>query len=213
MNGPELIIETTAPEATRRMERWFAKQVPFATARALTRTAKRGQAFVRGRLGQHFKVRRKTLGNAVQISPARKADWPYQEARVGIMFDWLAHHVTGATRRARDHRLSIPTRKVQKLRTTSGAIPKRLRAKSLIPGKRAVIEDDQAHRPLVLFTGKGRVALGTQPSVVYLLRQSAKIDRRWPFQEEVSSVVKLRLHREFLVAMRDAANDGGGFLR
>ena len=200
-----LEIETTAPELVARMEVFFARQVPFATAVALTRTAKRGQQLVRSRLASHFTVRRKTLGNAIQISPARKADWPNQEARVGIMFDWLAHHVTGETRRAGEHRLSIPVSEAQpKIRTSVGKTRRSLKAGRLIEANRASIQEN-AEGAFVLFHGAGRVHLGNQRSVIYILRERARIRATWPFVREVEETVRTRLEREYLRAMVHAA--------
>lgn len=176
-----------------RVRLWAADQLPFATAAALTDTAKDAAAELRRSLPDAFQVRNRTLGNAVAHQPAEKLARPI-EARVGLRpwAEFLVLQVTGGTKRGRaGSRVSVPTRLVQGRRTASGRVPKALRPralrerKTLVPG---------------LLEERGLIALRVRRRVLvhYTLVQSARIRARWPFVEVVRRTARARLSEHFL---------------
>lgn len=118
-------IRTTLTELERR-------QLPFATARALTLTAQDAREAARGNLRGRLRLRNKYSERGVRIRRAEKADWPRTQAVVGIDQDraYLVGHESGEIRRGvAGHRRAVPTRLVK--RTSTGKIPKNLTPRAL----------------------------------------------------------------------------------
>lgn len=176
---------------------WARDQLPFATAAALTDTAKAATAHVRDGLAEHFTVRNLGFRNAVQYQAADKRAHPI-EARVGTA-EWasfLTLQALGGTKKAiGGHRVAVPTSAIK--RTASGRIPKRLKPRVLRQSKRLAVG---------VLEKRGLIALqaGRTLRVLFTLVASARIPKRWPLGEEVSDTVAARLGEFFAKRLAQA---------
>ena len=184
------------------MKRISKRQLPFATAAALTDTAKQAQDVVQGNLGRHFKLRNKGLKKAIAVKPADK-----RQARIHSIVGvrpwakFLRLHALGGRKKSeKGHRVAIPTRIVQ--RTATGRIrkaqkPRRLRQRKGL-SKRELAELQRIavrgkRNAGVRITAKGTSTGG----IFYLLRRSVRIRRTWPFQAEVVRTASANYLRNF----------------
>lgn len=156
---------------SRALESWYADQVPFATAVALTRTASGARDAMRRRLGRVFTVRSRRVLSGEQSTKARKRDFPRQRAEVGHLDEYIARHEEGGIQAARGpHRWTVPTRRVK--RGASGRIRKTLRPPHLIRKRKGFIPRGQRSAVFVPKGPKRRRRL----QVFYLLRQRIRLD-------------------------------------
>lgn len=177
-----------------RMRLWVSDQLPFATAAALTDTAREARDHTAGRLGRFFRLRNRSLGNALVSVPASKRD-PTPTAIVGVRpwASFLVLQVTGGTKRAQGGtRVAVPTRIVR--RTSSGAVASAHRPRRLRQRKGLDVRALEEHGQIALREGKrAQRARG----LFYFLVPQARIRRRWPFDEEVRELVRARLPVNF----------------
>lgn len=174
---------------SRTMELWARDQLPFATAAALTDTAKDATSYVRNGLVESFKVRNPGLRNGIQFEPADKRGRPIT-AKVGVRpwASFLVFHAIGGLKRAKTGRVAVPSRLVQ--RTSSGRVAAKHRPRKLREKKSLI-------QPLV--DERGLIALKNRKGVTvfYRLVASARIEPRWPFQRQVEETVSARLGQHF----------------
>lgn len=178
-------------------EAWARDQLPFATAAALTDTAKAAAAHVRDGLTEHFTVRNLGFRNAVQYQAADKRARPIM-AKVGTAewAEFLTLHALGGVKRARGgHRVAVPTTAVK--RTASGRIPKRLKPRTLRESKRLA-------RGVLERRGLIALEIGKKLRVFFTLVDAARIRKRWPLGEEVSETVGARLGEFFAKRLAQA---------
>lgn len=174
-----------------------AKQMPFATARTLTQTAKDAQEEVLHTLPQTFTLRgvwikpRNKFG--IKIRPAKKRDL---QAEIGTNADWLELHEEGGTKRPRGQHIAIPTENVRRLK--SGKISKRNRPRNV-------------KRSFVLQTKNGRVLFqrkfkGKRSHIValYNLEKRAWIRKRSTVVDPAKRTIRARLHINFEKFMTEA---------
>ena len=122
-----------------------ARNIPFAVAKALTRTAQDGQIEVKRELGQKFKLRNAWTQQGIRITPAQKLSWPIQaevytdtsNARTGAP-DYLVAQDEGGEKVpfGGGHHLAIPTRYLRA--HFPGAIPDAVRPRNLLPADAAI---------------------------------------------------------------------------
>lgn len=173
------------------------KQIPFATARTLTQTAKDAQDTVLGELPNTFTLRgvwfkpRNKFG--IKIKPAKKTDL---QAEIGTNADWLELHETGGTKKPRGQHLAIPTGNVRRIK--SGKISKVNRPKNL---KRSFVANTKSGK--VLFQRKYR-GKRSQIVALYNLEKRAKIRKRSTVVEPSIKTIKARLHKNFEKFMTEA---------
>lgn len=194
----------------KQLRRWLTdqerRQLPFANALALTRTAQHGQRRTRDSIPRRFKLKMKSMPRAaVRIRPAFKRDWPNaMEASVGITrkFRFLADHEKGVIRRpSRGHRLTIP--KAVK-RTTRGKIPA-AKTPTRVRAKKSVYVDEGLQE----IRRKVRKGAVDRRRILYLLRPFVRIKRRLGMRTTVTMSVR-EVHRaEFRKAWRQAMGKGG----
>lgn len=95
------------------------KQIPFAAAVALTRSARDGVEAVRVSLPRQFEIRNKGLLKRWLSTRADKKDWPRLRAQIGSKDEWWRlQEEGGAKKPTRGKTVVIPTRLV---RTSPGA--------------------------------------------------------------------------------------------
>ncbi len=165
------------------------EQIPFATAKALTRIAQGGRDEARASLKTSFKLRSNRAEKGFDFKRAEKRDWPEPVAEVGHKDYYLIPHIDGGIKRSRDpgENVAIPTRYVDRRRGSSGAIPRELRPTALLKTMKRrgrarygvfKIPNDRIGRKLEAeesFTGK------VESISLYLLRRQVNIKPRWPF--------------------------------
>ncbi|MEM7308885.1 MAG: hypothetical protein AAF682_19540 [Planctomycetota bacterium] len=204
MTNLRLSAGSNAHELAKQFGELAERQLPFATAAALTDTAQAGRDKLRDTLDQHFRVRaRRRLERGITIQRAEKRDWPRPFAVIGTRDEFMALHVTGGVKRPQRgaSRLAIPAKWIK--RTTTGRIPKRWKPRQVRDRKSAFVTDDAIkHRP-----GKrARVQLQT----VHLLRKRARIEPTWPFvaivEREARTVFPKRMVRRLRLAVITAKN-------
>ncbi len=78
-------------DALKMLNELRTKQLPYASALALTRTAQDVQSTIRAELPEHFIIRRPWVRQGIRIVPARKGDWPAQASQV-YSRDWFMYY-------------------------------------------------------------------------------------------------------------------------
>ena len=170
----------------------IAKQFAFASALALTKTAKDAQSGITSGLPNHFTLR----GNwhqpsnkfGIKIKPAKKDSLA---AAVGTNADWLEKFETGTDKLPRQNFLAVPTdnvRRNKKLIIQKSQRPAALRGKGDF-----VIQTKSGP---VLFVRKGR-GKKKQMVALYNLETKAKIKKNSAIIEPAVKVINGRLYKNF----------------
>lgn len=176
-----------------------AKQLNFATASALTKTAKDAQAAAIASLKTEFDIRTDWLEPSrklgIRIKPAKKSDLT---AEVKTAADFLEKFEEGTQKIPRKRYLAIPTANVR--RNKRDIITKANRPKAL-RGKRTFLVETQ--RGLVLFQRKFK---GKRTKIVplYVLRQNARTPRKPTFYGPVRRAAEIRFPVNFIEALKKA---------
>lgn len=174
---------------TKGADRWLttfgSRHVPYAAARALTKTAQDAQAEVRRQLPRRFTIRNTFVEKGVRIKPARYRDNPIQ-ATVWDKDDFMRKQEDGGTHKPKSGRnLAIPTWKAR--RNKKDIITKANRPRQLLNKKYyfKITENTpnrQAHgfEPGVYKrTGKGKF------TKLFSFAPSAKLEKRFDFVDTV----------------------------
>jgi len=197
------LVAANLPEFQRWIDNATRRQIPFATALALTRTAKGARDDVVVGLPQHFVVRGSRLAQSIRYKPANKSDWPRPYSVVYTLAEALVLQELGGIKVPRRRDLAIPgagTRPTPETRITASKRPA------------AVL----ARRGYFLGTIKGGVNAGAAAilqrvgperyplRVAYLLRPRGVVKARLGFAETVRRRVNFTLGAEWLSAMNQA---------
>ena len=207
----QVTINTNFKELGRWMSDIERKQLPYATARALTAVAKEGVEAVQGELRARFTLRNRYSERGVRSQFARKADWPRPFSRVGIdeRRSYLADHVEGGIRRPQRAKWrAVPG--VNNRRTRTGKIRKADRAsRSLrVPGGRGRKKYKAFERGNLILRRAGRG--GRQLKVLHVTTSQVRIDARLPMEAAVTKVVQRRYGRHFNRELAAAVRSGRG---
>jgi len=177
----------------------MAKQTIFATAVALTNTAKDAQADVLSTLDKTFTLRGKWFAPSnkfgIKIKTARKDDL---QSAVFTDADWLITHETGEDKLPRGNSLAIPTDNVR--RNKRDMIIKSNRPRN-VKNSFVLVSKKTGHK--ILFTRKGRgknkklVALYNLTTKVHIRKQSTVI-------EPIQKTVEKMLFKNYEIALRRA---------
>lgn len=180
-----------------------AKQMTFAAASALTKTAKEGQAAVIENLPKEFTLRTNwfepKMRFGIRIKPAKKNSL---RAEVGTDAEWLDKFETGKDKTPKNRFLAIPMDNVR--RNKKQLIQKSQRPAGLRGRGDVVLQTKSGP---VLFQRQGR---GKKKRLValYNLETKAKIRKVSPVLTPVVKIVKGRLMRnfneEFIKALKTA---------
>jgi hypothetical protein len=95
-------------KAVKRLGDALDKQVPFATAVALTRTAMQARDAIREGLPSSFVLRNQFTRNGIRYQRAEKRQWPNAYAVVGSISPYMEIQEEGGTKAARAKAHSIP---------------------------------------------------------------------------------------------------------
>lgn len=90
------------------LETWGRKQIPFASAKALTQTAISARNKVREGLPKEFVIRRPWTINGIICQTAQKSDWPNITAVVGSRDPYMIMQETGGTKTPKGKSIAIP---------------------------------------------------------------------------------------------------------
>lgn len=169
-------------------------QLPFATAVALTKTAKAAQAEIRSQLPERFTIRSAFVERGVRIEAATKNR---QQAAVfwrgpsGSRFaESLARQETGGVKRPAKRFLALP-RNVK--RGASGAVPKSQRPAALLRQKRVFTQDVAGGKVILR-----RVSKDAPPRLLFfLMERPAQIPPRFRFRETAANVARRTYRKEF----------------
>jgi len=196
MSKFEIMVASTAEKVGSQLHALRKKQMPFATAAALTKTARHVSTDTGAAIGDHFKVRNKGLRKSFTFKRAEKKDWPKPRAIVHLKqrSEFMADHASGATRKSRDgsSRLAVPTTLVR--RTATGRITKSKKPRAIRNRKKAVVED--VNGTTILRVRKGKRAKN-QAGIFYTLHSRIKIRRTWPVEGDASTSFARRYPLEF----------------
>jgi hypothetical protein len=194
----ELKVDIQGLEATARNVLNLEKQVRFAAALALTRTAKEVQRAEIAHIRDVFTVRGSWLREGgrfgVGVVPATKDTL---EAVVESRAPWLEDHEAGTTRAPKGSHFAIAQPDVRRTRTqliSRAQRPRALKKAFRIETKRGV--------PLLL----QRIGRGARSAVrvMYQLTGRAKIERRMKFEEVGKAAAGRTWKRAFDDAIRQA---------
>lgn len=187
-----ITLKSNSIEVAAALDDVARKQIPFASALALTRLANDARADVRGSLNQYFNIRRGWVAKGIQTESARKMDWPMQQSVVGTKDDFMARQELGGDKVGRSGKnLAMPTTKASERDkvSTPGTWPSRLLAKG---GKRKYFVQKlktglNAGRSAVMRrTGQGSTPL----QVLYILKSKVHVPATWRFRDTVERRVE-----------------------
>jgi hypothetical protein len=192
----------------RGFNKWAAsavgRQIPFASAKALTKLALEARDEVRAGLKPpRFEIRSTWVSRGITITPAKKSDWPNASSVVGSRDAFMVQQETGGTKQPKfAGALAIPTKAGQKIaivrRTGAGKIPKRGRPKVLIAAGKAFVKDGEVRLRQAVGTGPGRAP------PIFFLRPQAHLRARFEFRKTVEGIVEKRSGPLFREALEGA---------
>lgn len=206
-----------------------AKQVPFATALALTDVAFKVQRGEKTELARSMELRNRFSTSGIQVNPAERNDWPVTYAEVGIeqRRSYLIDHALGGKRQGGTHGRAII--EDESMRSGSGRVPAGKRPKALIAKAMKAKRQNDARSafggkvkdkrlPFLFFskkwgnevlaqrTGKERTPL----RIVYAFRKGVSIRKEFDMELVGQSVIAMTYHQAFTKALNRAIASGKG---
>ena len=103
--GVSVTIDLPIAELTGRLREFDRRQLPFATALAITRTVQDAQTDLRRALPSAFTIRNNFLEKGIRIKAATKKSL---QGRVFTIDEILLRQITGAVKRPRGHAIPLP---------------------------------------------------------------------------------------------------------
>ena len=179
-------VKTNAKEVGRFLSNVHRKQIPFATARALTSTAFDVRKELVDRVyPSAFNLKNKKFPSIVSnVKKATKRDLTATVGNIrGRAIDYLSLHAEGGTKRPQGRHLAIPTQHTK--RGARGAVPKARRPRQLLGNKKTFVTSVNGTR--VIAQRKTKKAYPIE--VKYVFTPDAKIDKALAFFESAKKVV------------------------
>lgn len=169
-----------------------AREIPFAIAVALTRTARDARQRLVAELPQHFQIRTPYTEKRLRFKAATKRDLV---AEVGHFADYMRLQAEGGRKLPRKRAVGVPTAKLRQ-QSPSGTTTRNLWPSRLT-----------RQGAFTLPTRSGAMALYRRLQDgslerLYVLAQAVDVQARWPFEETVEDVVRERWPINFNEAMR-----------
>lgn len=179
MGSVEVKVTSTAGPVRARLRSLRRRQLPFATAKALTRSAKPVASELGSSIGDHFRQRSRGLSRAWTFDRANKSDWPRPVAVVHLRpwAEFMADHALGKVRRARrgGSRMAVPTSLVR--RTKTGRVRKSQKPTRLREKKGTVVRRQGGSTVIQVKRGaRAKVRAG----IFYTLHSNVRIRKVWP---------------------------------
>lgn len=178
-------VKSNAKEVGRFLLNVHQKQIPFATAGALTSTAfDVRKELIESTYPKAFALKNKTFPRVVtNVKKASKRNLVASVGNVsGRVIDYLSLHAEGGVKTPRGNSLAIPTKNTK--RGSKGAVPKAQRPRALLAKKGAFVTSINGTRVIMQKEKRGGVA-----KVKYVLTPKAKIDKALRFYEDARRVV------------------------
>lgn len=201
-----LAIKIDASEFERAM-RGFERQIPFAIALALTRTAQDAQAVVKAHLGDEFTIRTPWIAKGIRIQAAKKADLA---ATVGSVDRFMEPQAVGGIKTAlKGKMVGVPMVGKGRPRPTIKAVTRPSKWPGALTKKANVFYGVAGYKPGTLGVWQ-RVTRKTEGGKVrglrllYALVEKAKILPHWPIKDQVEDVVRQRWAHNTIAAMEHA---------
>lgn len=218
-----LLVNVTINKAdVKRFGDLATDQLPFATARALTWTAKQAQEDVRASLPKNFILRNTYLKSTIRYTPATKS---FQQSEVGSTAKFIPLHEPGGTKRPKGKHLAVP---VSVKGNAKDKISKRDRPKALLSGgtytstrgrSNRIFKIDEstparyrhgmdygiyADHGSAIHKGKRKKAKGIGLTMLYRLIPVGDIDARLGLRETTQDVVDKHFFPLFSKSMASA---------
>lgn len=189
-------VKVNVRDALKGMNDLAVKQIPFATARALTWTAQEAQKQERRELPHLFTLRNNFLKNSVGITAATKTNWTSMvgfKTSAGRSTDFMELQEEGGIKTPRGRVIAIP---VKARRNKKDLIPKAQRPKAALKKKNVFIGEPNGW-PLGIYQRQGRHNL----VMLFRLVPAAGIKKRLEMEKTVDRVVKERFSRLFNLSL------------
>lgn len=183
---PDLVTLTLdATELLGAVDELVERQLPFAQALALTRTAIAARDDLRRRLPGYFTIRNRYVGRGIRSTKATKRD---QTAMVGSVHPFMRLHVFGGERRPkRGATVGIPVkaRPTRTAKTTLARFPSRVtrRGKGFV----GVLRNRESPGVWAIKGGKRRER--QRLVLMYTLQERARVRKSWPMAQLVERTV------------------------
>ena len=192
--------------AAQRAIKGFEKQLPFFTARALTRTARDGAQTVKSHLGEHFTLRTRWLERGIRFERATKRDLT---AAVGSKDRFMRLQAMGGKKESRGKSGKVavpitggPARPAFERKVTPAKLPAKLLSRTKGKNKPFVAPVSAGSKETAIWR---RVKKARYPiAMVYKFDGSVKYQKRWPLKQEVVDAVKDVWPRHAIQAMDEA---------
>lgn len=204
------------------------KQIPFATARALTDVAFKVQRTEKSEMAHAMTLRNRFSQGGVQVNPAERSDWPVTYAEVGIdeRRSYLIDHVTGGKRQGGTHGRAILEE--ESLRGSSGRVPAGKRPGALVAAAKRAKQQagltkafggragKDKRLPFLFFSRKwGNEVLAQRTGderyplrIIYAFRKGVSIKREYPFDVIAQREVGRSYYAAFDRRLRQAIASG-----
>ncbi len=202
------------------------RQLPLATALALTRTAQEVRDRLRANLGEHFTLRGPFVARSIQMDMADRRDAD-PTARVGSLYGPMALHAEGGEKTGpQGVAVPVAARSSETARTNPSQFPGRLAGRPnffiapfsrdpfrIGPGGSEMGVFERVAQGAGMFgpTAKGRrgkhsraVSAPRHLKLWWTLESSVNIAPDWPFESEAVAVVDAELFDNFFAAMEQA---------
>lgn len=168
-----------------------SREIPFAVAVALTRTARDARATLAAELPQHFQIRTPYTARRLRFTQATKRSW---SAEVGHLSEYMKLQTEGGRKLPRKRVVGVPTAKLRQ-GSPSGATTRNLWPSKLV--KQGAFTLPTRSGSLALYR---RLQDGSLERL-YVLAQSVDVKARWSFYETVERVARERWPINFQEAM------------
>jgi len=194
---------------TKQVTRWLSdiqrKQIPFATAKALTVTAAQAKKAIDVQLPKKLDRPTPFTRRAIGIKAARKTLLQSEVFVKDIQWEYLKYAIEGGTRRPKKNAIATPgsKTKLNKYGNMPGARGKA--AKLLANKKKYFSGKPRGHNgaPAGIWQRMGKAGRGTIRLVVQYKKQIT-YKKRLPFRKIVEGVVSHRWQKNFQQAFADA---------
>jgi hypothetical protein len=176
------------------LDELVASQIPFATALALTRTARDARQALKDGLPSHFTIRTKFTASRLRFEPATKRN---PVAYVGHLADYMRLQAEGGDKPSAGTLLGVPTAKLRSeapkgvVRARGKYSPKRLLTKKR-RREGYFVKALSASGSVGLFRKIGESHASSRLELLYVLAPRVRVDERWPFLETVEATVAER---------------------
>ena len=197
-----ITMRTNSAEFTRWMNGVAREQVPFATAQALTMTAKDAQVDLRNKAAEDLTLRNAHTKRGIRIQRANKRDGLYRmNAQVGSIDWYFADQAdegesTRKPQQARYRYIPVKARKNKARR-----IPKRMTPAALASAKN-VFWQDQDDGTALVYRRKGRG--GSKLELLYVAVPIQKVKPAFSLADTVRGTAQRKMRRNFIRSMQKA---------